>query len=255
MKKLQWRGLTRALLSDSVAGKLTLAESANCDFMPVRLEEIPFFREVSEEDLSSIKECLAEKTFAKGELLFVEGNACEATFFVKSGWIKMYRTSASGTVQSLEVLGPGETCTCNPGARNWTCGLTGQALTHCTVWFLAKEDYVRLIHTNSKLSHLLNRVFAERLQQASSSIAELSSEDSKKRLAHLLLELLAKSGRKDSAKGVISIPLTREELAEMIGTSRETVVRQLYELKRQKLIDIQSRKIVILDRQGLKKLL
>lgn len=86
--------------------------------MPVLLEEIPFFHELSEADLSSVKERLAEKTFAKGEALFIEGNACEGTFFVKSVWIKMYRTSASGTVQSLEVLGPGETCTCNPGARN-----------------------------------------------------------------------------------------------------------------------------------------
>jgi CRP/FNR family transcriptional regulator len=67
--------------------------------------------------------------------------------------------------------------------------------------------------------------------------------------------LLARSGRKESARTIISVPLTREELAEMIGTSRETVVRQLYELRREKLIDIRSRKIVILDRQGLKKLL
>ena len=223
--------------------------------MPVLLEEIPFFHELSEADLSSVKERLTEKTFAKGELLFVEGNVCEGTFFVKSGWIKMYRTSVSGTVQSLEVLGSGETCTCNPGARNWTCTLTAQALTPCTVWFLAKEDYVRLIQSNPKLSQLLNRIFAERLQRASSTIAELSSEDSRKRLVRLLLDLLAKSGSKHFEKAVLPVPLTREELAQMIGTSRETVVRQLYELRRQKLIDIQSRRIVILDRQGLKKLL
>ena len=223
--------------------------------MPVLLEELPFFRELSDKDLSSVKKCLAEKTFAKGELLFVEGNACEATFFVKSGWIKMYRTTPAGTVQILETLGPGESCTCNPGAFNWTCGLTGQALTRCTVWFLAKEDYVRLVHANPRLSHLLNRLLAERLQRANSLISELSSEDSRKRLARLLLDLLAKSGSKASEKAVLPVPLTREELAQMIGTTRETVVRQLYELRRQKLIDIQSRKIVILDRQGLKKLL
>ena len=176
-------------------------------------------------------------------------------FLCQIGLDKMYRTSASGTVQSLEVLGPGETCTCNPGARNWTCALTGQALMRCTVWFLAREDYVRLIQYNPRLSHLLNHLFAERLQRSSSTIAELSSEDSRKRLGRLLLDLLAKSGGKDSAKGVISVPLTREELAQMIGTTRETVVRQLYELRRQRLIDIQSRRIVILDRQGLKKLL
>lgn len=167
----------------------------------------------------------------------------------------MYRSSPAGTAQIVEILGPGETCTCNPGAYNWTCALTAQALTPCAVWLLAREDYVRLIQINPKLSRFLNRLFAERLQRSSSTIAELSSEDSGKRLARLLLDLLAKSGGKDSAKGVISVPLTREELAQMIGTSRETVVRQLYELRRQRLIDVQSRKIVILDRQGLKKLL
>jgi CRP/FNR family transcriptional regulator len=221
--------------------------------MPAFLEEVPFFRKLSDKDLSSIKERLTEKTFAKRDLLFVEGNPCYAAFFVKSGWIKLYRTSPSGTVQILEILGPAETCTCNPGTRNWTCNLTGQALTRCTVWLLPQEDFVKLVEMNPELSHLLNRWFAQRLQKAGSTIAELSSEDSRKRLAHMLLELLAKSRRKDSTRDVISVPLTREELAEMIGTSRETVVRQLYELKRQKLIDIQSRKIVILDRQGLKK--
>ncbi len=97
--------------------------------MPVLREELSFFRELSDKDLSSIKKRLAEKTFAKDELLSTEGNACAAAFFVKSGWIKMYRTSPSGAVQSLEVLGPGETCTCNPGALHWICTLTGQALT------------------------------------------------------------------------------------------------------------------------------
>ena len=133
--------------------------------------------------------------------------------------------------------------------------MTGQALTRCTVWVLPKKDYVRLIESNPRLSRLLNRRFAESLQHFSSLISELSSEDSRKRLAHLLLELLAKSGSKDAEKAVLPVPLTREELAQMIGTTRETVVRQLYDLKRRKLIDIQSRKIVILDRQGLKKLL
>ncbi|OGQ18058.1 MAG: hypothetical protein A3C54_05510 [Deltaproteobacteria bacterium RIFCSPHIGHO2_02_FULL_60_17] len=56
--------------------------------MPVLLEEVPFFRELSDKDFSSIKKRLAEKTLAKGEALFIEGNACAGIFFVKSGWIK-----------------------------------------------------------------------------------------------------------------------------------------------------------------------
>ena len=222
--------------------------------MPLPIESIPFFHGLSGEELAAVKNCLKEKKFAKGESLFFEGKACERVFFVRSGRVKIYRTASSGREQILETLGPGDTCACNPGSQNWSCSSSAEALTPCAVWFLSRDHYVRMVQTNSKLSHTLNRLFAKRLQCFSELIEEVSLKDSKKRLIKFLLDMLNENTA-ESSKNVLFIPFTREELAQRIGAARETVARQLYQLKRKRFIDIKPRQILILDQTGLEKLL
>lgn len=219
--------------------------------MPLTIKEIPFFQGLSEKELTAIQECLREKSFEKGESLFMEGAVCERVFFVKSGRVKLTRTASSGREQILETLGPGDTCACNPGSTAWHCASTAMALTPCSAWFLSRDNYTRLVQTNSKLSQALNRLFAERLQCFSALIEEVSLKDSKKRLIHFLLDMLAEA----KGQGALAIPFTREELAQRIGMARETAARQLYQLKRKKLIDIKPHQIVIRDKIGLERLL
>ena len=219
--------------------------------MPLTIEDIPFFQGLSEGELEAVKQCLREKSFEKGESLFLEGNACERVFFVKAGRVKLSRTSSSGREQILETLGPGDTCACNPGSGTWSCASSAEAVTSCEVWFLSRENYIKLVQTNSKLSHALNRLFAERLKCFSSLIEEVSLKDSKKRLVKFLLDMLAENADHHA----LAIPFTREELAQRIGVTRETAARQLYQLKRKKLIDIKPHQILIRDKETLKKLL
>jgi len=217
---------------------------------------------LSEGELAAIKSCLRERSFSKGEILFHEGAACERVFIVQSGRIKLYRTASSGREQILEMLGPGETCACNPGSLLWNCSTSAQASTACTVWFLSRDDYVRMVQTNSKLSHALNQLFADRLRCFSSLIEEVSLKDVKKRLIKFLLDMLAEraaKAKKPSLGGekeeTLYVPFTREEIAQRIGTARETVARNLYQLKRAKLIDIKPYQIIIRNKEGLEKLL
>lgn len=215
------------------------------------IKDIPFFHGLSETELSAVKECLKEKAFDKGESLFIEGSSCERVFFVKSGRVKLSRTSSSGREQILETLGPGDTCACNPGSTSWHCASTAVALTPCIAWFLSRENYSRLVQTNAKLSQALNRLFAERLQCFSALIEEVSLKDSKKRLIRFILDMLEENKGKD----ILALDFTREELAQRIGAARETVARQLYQLKSKKLIDIKPHQIIIRDKAGLEKLL
>ena len=223
--------------------------------MPDSIENIPFFQGLSAQEISLVKGCLKEKSFEKGETLFFEGKSCERVFFVKSGRVKLYRTSSSGREQILETLGSGDTCACNPGSAAWSCSSSAEAMTPCTVWFLSRDQYVRLVQTNSKLSHALNRLFAERLQCFSTLIEEVSLKDSKKRLIKFLLNMMKENHNGKLSGEILFIPFTREELAQRIGAARETVARQLYQLKRKKLIDIKPRQILICDKEGLEKLL
>jgi CRP-like cAMP-binding protein len=125
------------------------------------------------------------------------------------------------------------------------------ALTPCSAWFLSRENYVKLVQTNAKLSQALNRLFAERLQCFSALIEEVSLKDSKKRLIKFLLDMLTENKGKD----LLALPFTREELAQRLGVARETAARQLYQLKDKKLIDIKPHQILILNKPGLEKLL
>ena len=219
--------------------------------MALTVNDIPFFQGLSGTELGAIRECLKEKSFTKGESLFIKGNICERVFFVQSGRVKLSRTSSSGREQILETLGPGDTCACNPGSSTWHCAFTAVALTPCTAWFLSRESYARLIQTNAKLSQALNRLFAERLQCFSSLIEEISLKDSKKRLVKFLLDMLNENNKQDA----LALEFGREELAQRIGVARETVARQLYQLKNKKFIEIKPHQIVIRDKAGLEKLL
>ena len=219
--------------------------------MPIQIRDIPFFKGLSDNELVSVKECLREKSFDKGQTLFLEGASCERVFFVKSGRVKLYRIGPSGREQILQTLEAGDTCACNPGAVEWNCASTAEAVVSSAVWFLSREQYVKLVQTNSRLAHTLNRLFAERLQCFSSLIEEVSLKDSKKRLVKFLLDMLAENADHHA----LAIPFTREELAQRIGVTRETAARQLYQLKRKKLIDIKPHQILIRDKETLKKLL
>lgn len=214
--------------------------------------DIPFFKELSAEELVRVKDCLREKSFQKGELLFTEGASCERVFFVKSGKVKIFRMSEAGREQVLETLNEGDTCACNPGELKWHCSSSAEAMTPAVVWFLSRENYVKLVQSNNKVARTLNRLFAERLQCFSTLIEEVSLKDSKKRLVKFLLDMVAESG---DSKKTLELPYTREELAKRLGIVRETVARQLHDLKRRKLIDIQPQKVIILDPKGLQEIL
>lgn len=220
--------------------------------MSPSFEKIPLFQGLSKTELDALKPCLREKSYGKGEVLFREGESCERIFVVQSGRVTLYRTASSGREQILETLGPGDTCACNPGSSVWQCLTTAEAVTPCTVWFLSRENYVKMVQTNSKVSQTLNRLFANRLRSFSCLIEEVSLKDVKKRLVKFLLDMLKEKKAKGDA---LFIPFTREEIAQRIGAVRETVARTLHELKRSKLIEIKPYQIIILDKEGLEKLL
>lgn len=205
--------------------------------------------------MESIKRCLKEKSFQKGEQLFQEGNPCERVFIVREGRVKLYRIASTGREQILESLGPGDTCACNPGSQVWCCTSTAEAVTPCKIWFLSREDYVRMVQNNSKVSQALNKLFAERLRSFSSLIEDVSLKDVKKRLIKFLLEMLCEREAKYGKGDALFIPFTREEIAQRIGAVRETVARYLAQLKRAKLIEIKPHQIIIRDKEGLVKLL
>ncbi len=223
--------------------------------MVLAIKDIPFFHDLSSAELDAVKSCLIEKNFKKGENVHLEGGECTSLFFVKGGRVKVYRTSLQGKEQIYEVLKPGDTCACNPGEMMWKCSTSAEVLEDSTLWFLSREHYVRMVKNNSKLMHALNELFAKRLQCFSNIIEDVTLKDAKKRLVKFLLDMLAEKRINAPKNDTLFIEATRKEIAQRFGIARETIARQISELKRKKLIDVKSFQIIILDQKGLEKLL
>lgn len=219
------------------------------------IKDIPLFHDLSAKDAEQLKTVLHEKELKKGEVILSEGSPCERIFIVQSGRIKLYRMTSSGREQILEMLGPGDTCACNPGSMSWFCSATAEAVTPAKLWFLARDQYVKLVENNAKVSKALNRIFANKLQCLSSLVEEVSLKDAKKRLVKFLLDMASKKKGLAAGASTLFISFTREELAQRIGTARETVTRHLHQLKRSRLIEIKPHQITILDKAGLEKLI
>lgn len=223
--------------------------------MSLEVKNIPFFHGLTEGELNSVKLCLIEKKFNKGEVVHSEGGECSSLFFVKAGRVKVYRTSFQGKEQIYEILKAGDTCACNPGEFIWKCATSAEAVDDSILWFLSRENYVRMVSSNSKLMHALNELFAKRLQCFSDLIEEVTLKDSKKRLVKFLLDILAEKKGGPVKNDTLFIQSTREEIARRLGVARETVARHISALKSKKLIDVKPYQIIILNRKGLEDLL
>ncbi|MCB9757672.1 MAG: Crp/Fnr family transcriptional regulator [Candidatus Omnitrophica bacterium] len=220
----------------------------------ISLAQVPLFRGLSTFDLKLIQDVIREKVFHKGDILLFDGKACDQIVIVRSGRIKVFRTAATGREQILEILNPGDTCACNPGAAAWCCSSTSQALTDCDVWIFPRDKYNQMVKSNPQLAQSLNKIFAARLQKFSSLIEEVSLDDPKRRLVKLILDSLALENNFVKHEEIAEIFLTHEEIAQRLGLVRETITRHLQQLKRADLIDLQPRRIVVRNRQGLQAL-
>ena len=221
----------------------------------IDIEHIPLFRELTRDERDHIKKRLKEESFKKGEPLFLEGNLCERIFIVKSGRVKIFRLSSSGKEQILEVLNPGDTCACNPGAEHWSCSSSAQATTDCSVWILSRFNYVQMIQNNSRMMRNINRIFADRLCRFSSLIEGVFLDDPHRRLIKFILDLSDHQDLRCSKENCLCLNMTQEEVAQRLGITRVTVARHLQQLKKSRHIDYHADQITILDKQGLGKAL
>ena len=221
----------------------------------ILFKEFPFFKDLSAEEQDFLKSRIRLKDFNKGEILFQEGRPCDRVFFVQTGRVKIFRTAFSGREQILEILEKGDTCGCHAGSCQWFCSASAEALSRSTVLFLSRQDFAKLLQMNPNLAYVLARLLSERLLHYRSLIEEVSLKDVKKRLVKFLLSMLKDKQGSASVQETLFIPFTRQEIAQRIGAARETVARQLYRLKRAKLIDIKPHQIVILKKEALEQLL
>ncbi|HEX9913131.1 MAG TPA: Crp/Fnr family transcriptional regulator [candidate division Zixibacteria bacterium] len=217
------------------------------------IRKIPFFSNLSENELLQISQKFIEKEFKKGGYLFWEGEPATCLYVIKTGRVKILKHSAEGKEIVLEVVTPGEIC--GGGAIfSETQYASARAEEKSKVYSLSRNDLLLLIRTQKDLALEVIIFLGKRLLQTHEMMIGLISGKVEKRIAALLLGLSEKHGTPVREGIKINLKLTRQDMADFVGTTVETAIRVIGRFKKMGILSSGSKEIILKNREKLKEL-
>jgi CRP/FNR family transcriptional regulator len=211
------------------------------------LKSITYFSVLNVAELESVKSLFSEKTVQRGEVILMEGNLSDTLFFVAAGAVKVFKTSAQGKEQILNIARPGEALNDVPVFDGGSNPVSAQALGPVTIYGIKKEKLQTLMQQYPKIALNASKVLAGRMRQLVALVEDLSFRHVLGRVTKILLEHAS-----DGAG--INDHLTQQEMAAMAGTAREVVARSLKALEEQGNIRVERHRIVITDKKSLEEI-
>lgn len=208
------------------------------------LKSVAYFSGLSPGELDSVRQLVFEKTAERGEVILFEGELAEALFFVVSGAVKVFKTSAEGKEQILSIVRPGESFNDVAVFDDGLNPAGAQAMGPVVVYGIRKSDLTVILQNYPRVVLNVIKVLAERARQLLSLIEDLSFRHVSGRVARILLEH-AGGGADPGPR------LTQQEMAAMAGTAREVVARSLKALEEDGIIRLDRHRIVITDKGAL----
>ncbi len=215
------------------------------------IRKAPLFSALDDEASEALKRSMAEVNLGRGQVLFREGDAGDKLYVVAEGKVKLGRTSTDGRENLLAILGPGEMfgelSLFDPGPRT----ATATAVTDTQIFALGHADLTTWVSGRPEVALSLLKQISSRLRRTNEVIGDLVFSDVPGRVAKALLDLSSRFGV-ESEDGVhVGHDLTQEELAQLVGASRETVNKALADFAGRGWIRLEARAVVLLDLERL----
>ena len=211
----------------------------------------PLFAALEDEAVAELQASMLDVELARGGVLFSEGEPGDRLYVVTAGKIKLGRSSSDGRENLLAVLGPGEMfgelSLFDPGPRT----ATATAVTDSRVIGLGHEALQPWLSSRPEVAPPLLRALAQRLRRTNENLADLVFSDVPGRVAKALLDLAKRFGVQADDGVHVTHDLTQEELAQLVGASRETVNKALAEFQQRGWIRHEARAVVLLDLERL----
>lgn len=219
------------------------------------LKEVPFFCDFSFDELAQVKKLFIELRYKKGAPIFFEGDTGEELFIVKSGLVKIFRFDRSREV-ILALFRDGDYFGEMAVLQtNQVRSASAQALESTVLYAMKRKDFQTLLANNPKLTLNLVDSLMDRLRRANEQIEDLTFLDARSRIIKTLLMLGNGHGVSQENGLLINMKLTHQQIADMVGTVRETVTKVLLELQDKFLISIDKKFILLKDKGALEALL
>ena len=210
------------------------------------------FAGLDEEATSALMKFMKPRSLRRGTVLFNEGDAGDELYIVSTGKLKVGRESADGRENLLSVIGPGEIIgelsLFDPGPRS----TTATAVSQTELLSLKHEDLMSWLTERPQAGMNLLKALAQRLRRTNITVGDLVFSDVPGRVAKALLDLAERFGKPASDGVLVAHDLTQEELAQLVGASRETVNKALADFASRGFIRLEARAVVILDMERMK---
>jgi CRP/FNR family transcriptional regulator len=218
------------------------------------LQAMPFFAGLSDRDWEKVIDLFSERQYQKDDYIFLEGEAPEALYIIKTGKVKVLRHSTDGKDVVLRVGGPGQLLGTVAVFDGGGYPGTAQVIEECTALVIARNDCLTLVNRYPVFALAVISDLGSRLRSSAEQIRSLAVERVEQRIARVLLKLAETAGS-DSPEGrVIEMPLTRQDVADMTGTTVETAIRVMSKFRRQELIKTRRGKVVLVELAALQEI-
>jgi len=212
------------------------------------LKSILYFSALGFAELESISKLVFEKTADRAEMVLLEGESPENLYFVASGVVKVFKTSAEGKEQILSIVRPGESFNDVPIFDGGPNPVSAQAMGTVLLYGIKKNDMEAILRNHPQIALNVIKVLARRVRHLVSLVEDLSFKHVIGRVAKILFEHIGgEIGRGPR--------LTQQEMAAMAGTAREVVGRSLKALEEEGAIKLDRHRIIITDKEALQKIM
>jgi len=214
-----------------------------------------FFCDLSEDLLKEFEALKYATVFPKGAILFVEGQAPRGVFMLCTGRVKLSTCSGDGKAIITQIAEAGEVLGLSAVISGKPYEVTAETLSPCHINFIKREDLLKFLAENGLACLRVAEHLSRNYHNAYEQVRSLGlSHSAAEKLAKLLLEWSSKNGESQKQELRLKLALTHEEIAQMIGTSRETVTRLFAELKKRQIVHAKGSTLHIRNKAALKQL-
>jgi len=217
------------------------------------LARVPFLAALPAEDLDWLAKRLQRKSVPRGEIVFNKEDPGQSLFVIERGSVRIFIPGVQGSDLTLAVLAPGDFFGDLSLLDGSPRSASAASISDCTLLVLDRSVFTSLLTAQPEAAMAVLEVLSRRLRETDQMASDLAFQDVAARLARKLLELAAGSGKPHPDGTLLDVPITQEELANMIGVTRESVNRNLAAFRREGIISLEGRRILIRDERALRR--
>ncbi len=218
------------------------------------VRKVTIFSTLSEDDIKDLKDYFTKEEYKKKDPIFSEGDPSDWLYAVLDGKVKITKLSAEGKEIIIEVISPGDIFGAIAVMRGFPYPANAVAMEETLLLKISRNNFLKILDGYPSVMYCIMQNIGDRMKGSHESLKNIALEKVSSRIASLLLKLAEKSGKETPEGTVIDFRLTKQDIADMVGTTVETSIRTMSQFKKDGIVAEEEGQIVIKDLEKLKAL-